>query len=435
MNENIISGYLIIIKQKVHFIYRIFIAIPFLIFFRILNFFNIEIRMYPYLFGHQVAEIEYLLRKFKISKIHKVMLIFIQRSVVPNKYLLEKHKNYVKVFNFSKLAINYIFNAQFVNYKYLNWNTMPTVNLESMMTDYDIWNNSEPEIIFNEEEIELGERILRKLELVSGNYICFHSRESSYAIEHLAKVMLVKNEKKGMTIGEAKHAVQKLENRLNQKYRYSSPNRYIKALKYLNSKGIKSVRVGAKASENLIENVPGFVDYAASIRSELSGLAEFADIYIMAKCKFYIGTSTGLSFLAYIFNKPIVSVNNFPWPWHNMPPQHDALYMPKKVFNKKLDKIMSFDEMIEFSRMHNVREFYDDNFMLEHGFEPIENTEDEIYEIALEMNEKLDGTWVDNAEMLALQKIINDKFTDDTLMYKCPSKMGGKFLLDNSNLM
>ena len=71
------------------------------------------------------------------------------------------------------------------------------------------------------------------------------------------------------------------------------------ACKYLASKGIFVIRMGAKVKNKLNYSNEKIIDYATNgMRNE------FMDIYIVAKCYFWITTDTGLDNVAKLFRKP-----------------------------------------------------------------------------------------------------------------------------------
>lgn len=62
--------------------------------------------------------------------------------------------------------------------------------------------------------------------------------------------------------------------------------------------------MGSKVQKKLtnIDN-PKIIDYATKYRSD------FADIYLSAKCKFFVGCSAGILCVPYIFHVPVIQAN------------------------------------------------------------------------------------------------------------------------------
>jgi coenzyme F420-reducing hydrogenase alpha subunit len=71
----------------------------------------------------------------------------------------------------------------------------------------------------------------------------------------------------------------------------------------------------------------------------------------------------------------------------------------------------------------------------ENGFELIENTAEEILDLAKEMNEYLDGQFEYSEEDGALQAQYKSLIIPKNRCYKMPVRIGAKYLRENKSLL
>tara|TARA_Y100000590_G_scaffold463246_1_gene629549 strand:- start:567 stop:1829 length:1263 start_codon:yes stop_codon:yes gene_type:complete len=87
-------------------------------------------------------------------------------------------------------------------------------------------------------------------------------------------------------------------------YRNSNINTYIESIKYLIKKGYFVIRAGRKPSKKINFKSKNFLDY-----SKLDTQEDIIDLYLMKKCKYFIGTQSGILDLAQLFYKPVLTTN------------------------------------------------------------------------------------------------------------------------------
>ena len=92
---------------------------------------------------------------------------------------------------------------------------------------------------------------------------------------------------------------------------------------------------------------------------------------------------------------------------------------------------MKFKEIIESGAGY----FYHSDDFLNHGIELIENSPEEISEVVIEMDKRLDGTWEDSDEDELMQKKFWDLFPIDNenKVFRC--RIGRNYLRENANLI
>jgi hypothetical protein len=163
------------------------------------------------------------------------------------------------------------------NHKTEKWNILPAQRYKEMFQNPIVWNEYPPVLEFTDQEHEQGRTILREMGLEPGEYICFHTRESAYALSYLPQLIASRRPKKSSSpnVASPEESVSKLEKSLLQRYRHSDPLVYGKAMKSLANRGVKSVRVGSVVAGKLEISEPYVVDYAGNFRSQLGDLGDF----------------------------------------------------------------------------------------------------------------------------------------------------------------
>ncbi len=263
------------------------------------------------------------------------------------------------------------------------------------------YNHLEPSLSFIPEEEQQGQELLETMGIRNW-FICFHSRDSL----HLAKFL-----KKG----DRKHD-----------FRNSRIEQYLPAAGYIALRGGYALRMGATVEQELPKDKPHrVIDYAFQYRTE------FGDIFLPAKCKFFLGSTSGIANISYIFNVPVAHANFVPIT-NPFPPGNKDLFIPKKIWSAKEKRFLTFREMLD-SPIINSWQFR--QFREEDGLIPMDNTAEEILELAREMNERLDGTWESTPEDEALQHKFKAVWTPDLPQHRSSCRLGADFLRKNKYLL
>lgn len=265
-----------------------------------------------------------------------------------------------------------------------------------------IINRREPSIQFSAEEEAAAAKELKELIPDDRPFICFHARDSAY----LSKVSSKRNWN-------------------YHDFRDSDINNYIPAAEELARRGYYALRVGSIVEKKIESSHQLVIDYAAS-----SCRTELLDIYLGAKCHFFICSDTGMSIFSEMFRRPIVFVN---WTALLRLPSFyvlNGLIIPKKLYLRNEKRFPSFKEIIESEMGSAVRaESY-----AKHNIELIENTPEEITAVSLEMEARLNGTWKTSAEDEELQQQFWRMF--DPYKVKNPGvRIGAHFLRKNKILL
>ena len=259
-----------------------------------------------------------------------------------------------------------------------------------------------PHFSFTEEEEQLGRAALHQLGIQDGTpFVCFHARDPAYLDAWLPN-------------GDWRY----------HDYRDSSIHNHVPAAEALAHRGYFAIRMGAVVKEALDTTNPMIIDYATRNRTD------FLDIYLGAKCRFFICDNTGIVHIARLFRRPVAWVNFIPVETaHLWCP--DELFIPKKLWLRKEGRFMTFREIFESGvRRLGLSEQYH-----RLGIEPIENTPEEITSLVLEMDERLKGTWQSAEEDEELQQCFWSLSEPSESNRVFLSRIGAEFLRQNRHLL
>lgn len=227
-----------------------------------------------------------------------------------------------------------------------------------------------PVITYTQEEEREAACKLKEMG-ISGEFVCIFARDSAYIQSQTGNSAYSCYDRRDMDIGT-----------------------FEKAQEYLASKGIKSVRMGKVVGQPV--ELPNCIDYASEYHSDLM------DIYLHGKCKFCAGNASGIICLAQLQSVPTLMLGVVQIGGCNaLAYRSDDIYVPKKVYSKKINRILNFVEMwdAEMAANANILHYYQDQEL-----EFIECSQEEIREAIIEMNEKIDGTYMENEQEKELQK-------------------------------
>lgn len=259
-----------------------------------------------------------------------------------------------------------------------------------------------PHIFFSGEEEAFGQKGLAEFGIPKGNpFICFHVRDSAYL-----------------------QTTYRGENWDYHDYRDSKINNYLLAAQKLVGRGYYAVRMGSIVKEKLNSIHPAIIDYSTSGKR-----TEFLDIYLGAKCKFFLCSDTGISIIPEMFRRPVVYVNwtliNRMSPW-----VLKGLFIFKKFYSHKQNRLLTFYEAmnLRFGGIETKK------FLDERGIELIENTPEEIWGVVDEMERRLNGTWQTTPEDEQLQERFWTLFGPHKLK-SAEVRIGCEFLRQNRRLL
>lgn len=269
-------------------------------------------------------------------------------------------------------------------------------------------NNTVRFLGFTEEEEKEGE-YKKQLMGLCNPYVCIESRDSAYL---------------SVTEPELDYTY--------HNYRDSDVNKFNLSADYLYKHNINTVRMGRYVLNKVSFN--NCIDYANEFYDELM------DIYLMKGCKFYVGDPNGITMLPAVLNRPVAFKNAVPVfieGYGSLPrnPQHLLIF--KKYFYKKENRFCSVKEMMQIDKQVGVNGHIYEQL----GIEVIENSAEEILDLVMEMNARIDGEWVETPEDIALQKKYQEmlkEWCEEESMKESAlphSRIGAMFLRKNSFLL
>lgn len=263
------------------------------------------------------------------------------------------------------------------------------------------WDTVSPQLQFNEDEQKKGENLLRQMGVNSSSYVCIHSRDDVFikVRDRLSSNDLAPNAIRNCNI-----------------------DNYMMAAEYLAKENIAVLRMGAKCEKKIKPISDNIIDYAELYRSD------FGDVFLPAHCKFFLGCASGLSGISTIFNIPVAAAN-----FTSFTPQilEKDIYIFKKFWSIEERRFLSFRELLDIGA---------DKWLYAQEYEKagvmaIENSPEEILALAIEMNQKIDGTWIYTQEETALQQQYRELFPAGHLMRSGNSKIGTNYLKQNPYLL
>ena len=265
--------------------------------------------------------------------------------------------------------------------------------------EYGLLNISNPILKFNSSELERGEKFLKSYGLSpESKFVCLHSRDNAY-------------------LDDKKYNYHKFRNANIETFKL--------ACNFLASKNIFVFRMGKTTSKKISFENKKIIDYANCDKR-----SDFLDIFLGARCTFWLATGSGIDSLAQIFRRPIAYVNQTPI-GQITTYKKDALVIFKKYFDRKNKKEIS---ILDLKKKKLAFATSGDDFE-KNGINILENTEEEILELTKEMVERINiNFWESFPETKRLQENFWTIFPYDKKLHgNKTSHIGKNFLEKNKS--
>lgn len=272
---------------------------------------------------------------------------------------------------------------------------------------YGLLSRTKTHLSFTEEEERFGREELLKLGIRDDDFfVCIAARDKAYldtVFSHHSR-----------------------EHWNYHDYRDCSIQNYLSAANYLTEKSYYVIRMGAAVKDFLKTKNPKIIDYAANGKR-----TDFLDIYLGAKCKFFLSASFGITGVPLIFRRPIAYVNQIPlegvWTWNK-----NYISIFKKLWLRKEKRFMTFKEIIESGAGRFL--FFQQYERL--GVDIVDNISEEIEALVVEMDERLNGTWITTDEDECLQERFWSIFPKNNDWHgEILGRIGAHFLRENKELL
>ena len=287
--------------------------------------------------------------------------------------------------------------------RFLPWNRANVIQT-SARDIHNVLERFPPHLYFLPEEEEQGQSCLKAMGIPQGaNFVCFHSRDPEYL----------------------RSIYPRADNNYHHDYRDSDICSYIVMAEELTRRGYYAIRMGAVVNKALDISNFRIIDYASN-----GHRSDFTDIYLGAKCTFFVTSGTGIDAIPHIFRRPLVGVNYVPLEYVcSWKADHIAIF--KKHWLRKEHRFMTFREILDSGagRFANTQQF---DAM---DIELIENTPEEITAAAIEMDERLKGTWQSTEDDEELQCRFWSLYKPNELHGKIKFRIGTEFLRNNLFLL
>jgi putative glycosyltransferase (TIGR04372 family) len=259
-----------------------------------------------------------------------------------------------------------------------------------------------PLLSFTPEEERHGQMALSEMGVPDGApFACFHVRDSAYL--------------------DATYPHHRWD---YHSFRDMTLDSFLPVLEALAERGYYMIRLGSVVKQALETTNPRIIDYATQFRTD------FLDVYLSAKSRFYLGSDSGIFALTQLFRRPIAMVSvPSTERVHSWGP--NDLTIPKKLWLRSQGRTLTFRETIE----SGAGRFARSDLFEDLGLDVIENSPEEIAALAIEMDERLNGTWQAADEDEELQRRFWSIYEGSELHGNVLARIGAEFLRQNKDLL
>lgn len=272
---------------------------------------------------------------------------------IVNKRIIDLFGKYIHFINEDDISFWQFVNA--VHGRKINLNDFDRYRHRKAKSFY---NDREKAIIPFSDDIKVYARNRMKEMGVKGQYICLHARESLT--------------KRNNYINYPETSVSNVD-----------IDSFKQAVAYMRELGYQAVRMGRDERKKC--ELEGVIDYANNYYDEVM------DFYLIANCRFLIGSPSGLTAIPPFWGRPVLltNLNLLVYGFESSYYTKYDLYMPKKFYSQRVGRLLNLYEAITIT---DECDRYDERYN-EIGITVIDNTEEEILNATIEMNEKMNQTW------------------------------------------
>jgi putative glycosyltransferase (TIGR04372 family) len=195
-------------------------------------------------------------------------------------------------------------------------------------------------------------------------------------------------------------------------------NNYLLAIQEIVNRGGWVIRVGDPTMKR-IPRMKNVIDYA-----HLDIKSDWMDVFLCASCKFFLGSNSGLEDLSSVFGVKR-AIANIAGPVSAVLPYGvQDIGIPKLIRSVKEDRLLTFKEIFSSP----IADFPFDHLFAANDIEAIENSSEDIRDIATEMMDRLDGKLEYSEEDERLQERFKSFMRPSHYSYGAISRVGSKFL-------
>jgi putative glycosyltransferase (TIGR04372 family) len=192
---------------------------------------------------------------------------------------------------------------------------------------------------------------------------------------------------------------------------------YLPAMRAIVERGGWCIRLGDPTMKPL-PPLPGVIDYAHSpLRSD------WMDVFLCAACRFFLGSSSGLYSVASVFGVPCAVANHAPLSVVLAFTAAD-IGIPKLCWTQREGRYLTFPELLD-GPLGNARYVHQFDAA---GVTVVENSADDIRDLALEMLDVIEGRAVYTTDDERLQERLRGLLRPGHYTYGSQARMGRDFL-------
>jgi putative glycosyltransferase (TIGR04372 family) len=275
------------------------------------------------------------------------------------------------------------------------WIPLPFVGNE-----YNEFNSAPQQIFFTKEEQIKGNSYLRKIGLKEGCwYVCIFARDHQYYQVY----------SKDTDLSFSDH-------------RNADIDTYELGIKAVIDAGGWVIRMGSCVEKPLKIKHPQIIDYGFNYRED------FADIYITANARFFVGTTSGASDICVLFDIPFVGVNWVPIGY--APFGKNSIFIPKRIIWIKNGRQVSLQEQMgAFTGNQISTAIIPEQELLRRGWMFCDNTPEEIADVVNEMLDRMTGKFISDDEYKIALKKYTESIPKENIYLQNKSPMGRKMIL------
>jgi putative glycosyltransferase (TIGR04372 family) len=186
---------------------------------------------------------------------------------------------------------------------------------------YDFWNNNNINFNLTQAEVENGYKRLEEMGINKNEkYICIYARDSKYLDYNYP-----------------------YNDWSEHNYRDVDINLYEDSVKELIKRNFKIIRVGKDLKVPMIYKNKNLIDYSFSRFRD-----DFMDIFLIAKCEYFVSSSSGIDAIARIFRKKIIFPFLFPvMDVYSSSSNHYVAF--RHLFSEKLKRNLTLNEILRLN--------------------------------------------------------------------------------------
>lgn len=365
-----------------------------------------RIRFLPILLeriGHIAVEPDCYIKEGKLGlRPPYIGIILADPKRVANAHLLRYWRRYLVVIS-HPLLLRLL--TPFSTYSFLQYDIWRYTMVLHDTTDRTVssrtiqrkWADKAPLLSLSDSDQKKGRGCLGELGLNKGHwFVCVHAREAGYS---------------GYPPSE------------RQEFRDVDIYSYIPAMRAIIERGGWCIRVGDSSMKKLPQ-MDHVIDYAhLPIRSD------WMDVFLCANCKFFLGSTSGLSVVPSVFGVPCAIANMAPMAVS--PNGLNDIYMPMLYWSIKEERYLTFKEIFDSPAAN----YLFTNQFVENGLRTVANFPEHIKNLAIEMLERIESKAGYTEEDQSLQDKFNRLVMPGHHSYGARFRVARDFLREYASLL